>query len=112
MEELSVITVTFEVHKKVAQLNTQIDQKYRHTLSEPAVRHLQATLSALLLAKHAPKAMKAAHLIKADANAELAALLIRTILELKLGSETNLLKLQARLREARRQIGGWRKSLA
>lgn len=111
MEELSVISITFEVHKKATELNTQIDQRYRHTLSEPAVRHLQATLAALLLAKHAPKTMKAAHLIQADASAELAALLLRTILELKLTNETNLLKLQARLSDARRQIGGWRKSV-
>lgn len=56
--------------------------------------------------------MKIPHLIKADAQAELVALNIRATLELKLANETNLLKIQARLSEARRQIGGWRKSLA
>ena len=91
MEELSVISITFEVHKKAAQLNTQIDQKYRHTLSEPLVRHLQATLYALTQAKHAPKSVKASHLIQANASAEVAALLLRTILELKLANETSLL---------------------
>jgi len=50
-------------------------------------------------------------LIKADAEAELAALQIRSLLELKLANETNTLKIQARLTEIRRQIGGWRKSV-
>ena len=34
------------------------------------------------------------------------------MLELKLTNETNLLKLQAKLTEARRQLGGWRKSIS
>lgn len=55
--------------------------------------------------------MKATYLIKADAKAELTVLKLRAILELKLANETNVLKLQAKLTEARRQIGGWRKSV-
>lgn len=68
-------------------------------------------LRQLIFAKHAPKPMKGAYLINAEAAAEMLALNIRTILELKLANETNLLKLQAKLTEARRQIGGWRKSV-
>ncbi|HMR37985.1 MAG TPA: four helix bundle protein [Candidatus Saccharibacteria bacterium] len=111
MEELSVIQTTYEVHKKLAELNATLNQTYRHTLSEPAVRRAQATLRQLILAKHAPKTMKKPYLLQAEAEAELTALLLRTMLELKLANETNLLKLQAKLTEARRQIGGWRKSL-
>ena len=111
MEELSVIRTTYEVHKKLAELNASLNQKYRHTLSEPAVGHCQATLVQLILAKHAPKSMKKPHLLQAEAEAELTALLLRTMLELHLANETNLLKLQAKLSEARRQISGWRKSV-
>ena len=111
MEELSVIRTTYEVHKKLAELNAALDQKYRHTLSEPAVRQAQTTLSELILAKHAPKSMKTSYLVHAEAAAELTALLLRTMLELHLANDTNILKLQAKLLEARRQISGWRKSL-
>lgn len=110
MEELPVIQTAFAVHKKLTQINASLDQKYRHTLSEPATRHLQAVLLQLLLAKRAPKTLKATYLLQAEAEAELSALLIRSLLELKLANATNLLKLQAQLTETRRQITGWRKS--
>lgn len=64
-----------------------------------------------MLAKHAPKAMKATYLINADAKSVLLALKLRALLELKLVNETNVLKIQAKLTEARRQVGGWRKSV-
>ncbi|MEK7059792.1 MAG: four helix bundle protein [Patescibacteria group bacterium] len=111
MEELSVITVTYEIYKKLIVLTTTIDKKYRYTLGEPAVTSCATILEQLTLAKHAPKPLKATYLINADAAAELTALKLRAILELKLANETNVLKLQARLSEARRQIGGWRKSV-
>ncbi len=111
-EELSVITTTYEIYKKLIQLTTTIDKKYRYTLGEPVVISCSDVLEQLVLAKHAPKALKATYLINADAKAELVALKLRVILELKLANETNILKVQAKLTEARRQIGGWRKSLS
>ena len=112
MEELSVITTTYEVYKKLITLSTTIDKKYRHTLAEPAVASCSLVLEQLILAKQAPKPLKATYLIKADAASELTALKLRASLELKLANETNILKIQAKLTEARRQIGGWRKSLS
>lgn len=111
MEELSVISSSFEVYKKLVELNTKIDKKYRHTLSETAALTCLKTLEQLIEAKHAPKTMKSTYLIEAAASSELLALQIRAILELHLENETNLLKLQARLNEIRKQITGWRKSL-
>jgi hypothetical protein len=111
MEELSVISVTYEVYKKLIELDTNLDKKYRHILGEPVVAHCDDTLKHLILAKHAPKSLKASYLIQADASAELTALNVRVILELNLANATNLLKIQARLSEARRMIGGWRKSV-
>jgi len=112
MEELSVITATYEIYKKLITLTTTIDKKYRYTLGEPTVASCSTALEQLILAKHAPKSLKAAYLINADAAAELTALKLRAILELKLVNETNTLKIQAKLTEARRQIGGWRKSVS
>ncbi len=111
MEELSVITSTYEVYKKLIAVTVTVDKKYRHTLGEPTVASCGALLEHLILAKHAPKAIKGSHLINADASAELTAMQVRAMLELKLANETNLLKIQARLTEIRRQIGGWRKSV-
>ena len=112
MEELSVIIITYEIYKKLVTLTTTIDKKYRYTLGEPVVASCSTTLEQLILAKHAPKPLKATYLINADAAAELTALKLRAVLELKLANETNVLKIQAKLSEARRQIGGWRKSVA
>ena len=111
MEELSVITLTYEIYKKLATLTTTVDKKYRYALAEPTVASCATILEQLIFAKHAPKAMKATYLISADAAAELTALKLRALLELKLVNETNILKIQAKLTEARRQIGGWRKSV-
>lgn len=99
------------MYKKLIELNTTLDKKYRYTLGEPVVVSCMGTLEQLILAKHAPKALKATYLINADASAELTALKLRAILELKLANETNILKIQARFSEARRMIGGWRKSV-
>lgn len=65
----------------------------------------------LLTAKHAPKAIKEQFLIKAHAQAEVLSLQIRMILELKLANDTNCLKLQAKLTEVQRMLGGWLKSV-
>jgi hypothetical protein len=111
MEELSVISITYEVHKKLIELNITVDRKYHFSLSEPCISACRSVLNNLILAKHAPKALKNTYLIKAGADAETTALLLRTILELNLSNETNVLKIQARLSDARRQIGGWHKSL-
>jgi len=111
MEELSVIAITYEVYKKLLLLSTTLDKKYRHTLGETTAKNCAGVLELLILAKNAPKPLKTSYLEKADAQAELIALQLRAILELKLSNPTNVLKIQARLREARRQIGGWRKSM-
>ena len=111
MEEISVISITYEIYKKLIGLNIVIDKKYRFTLSEPVVVNCAKVLEQLIFAKNAPKPLKAAYIINADAAAELTALNLRAILELKLANETNVLKIQALLSEARRQIGGWRKSV-
>jgi hypothetical protein len=110
MEELPVIAKTYEVYKKLIELNQKVDKGYRISASEPAIQTSRQLLEQVLIAKHAPKAVKEQFLVRANAQAELLALQIRTILELKLANETNCLKLQARLSEARRMLGGWLKS--
>lgn len=111
MEELPAITLLYEISKKLLLLNTTLDKKYRYSLGEKASKICFDTLENLISAKHAPKPMKASYLIVASTKAEMLAIQLRLILELKLANETNTLKIQAKLTEARRQIGGWRKSV-
>ena len=111
MEELPVIAKTYEVYKKLIELNQTVNKAYRISASEPAITTCHQLLVELLTAKHAPKAVKEQFLIKAHAQAEVLSLQIRMILELKLANETNCLKLQAKLTEVQRMLGGWLKSV-
>jgi hypothetical protein len=112
MEELPVIATTYEIHKKLIELNQKLDKSYRISTGEPAIQICRQLLRELLIAKHAPKSIKEQFLIKAQAEAESLSLQVRIILELKLANETNCLKIQAKLTEARRMLGGWLKSVS
>jgi len=111
MEELSVIATSFEVYKKLLNLNTTLDKKYRYSLGEKTIDSWTKYIEQLLLAKHAPKPFKASYLLKANAFAEMTSLHLRAILEMKLANETNVFKIQARIKDARRMTGGWLKSV-
>jgi len=111
MEELPVIVIAFEIYKKILELNTTLDRKYRYSLGEQSAKTWADTMQQLLLAKHAPKPLKASYLLKASGLAEMTTLHLRAVLELNLANTTNVLKLQARLGESRRMIGGWLKSV-
>lgn len=111
MEELPVIAKTYELYKKLIELNQTVDKAYRISASEPALNKCLELLTELMTAKHAPKAVKEQFLIKAQAQAEVLSLQLRSILELKLANETNCLKLQAKLTEVQRMLGGWLKSV-
>ena len=111
MEELPVIAKTYEVYKKIQELNDGLDKKYRNSIGEPLIRRCEEVLRQLLVAKYAPKAIREQFLIKSNAEAELLSLQLRSVLERKLANETNILKIQAKLTEARRMLGGWLKSV-
>jgi len=65
----------------------------------------------LIMAKNAPKPLKAGYLLKADSKLEVARLKLRLFLEFKLSNETRIFQLQAKLEEVGRMLGGWLKSL-
>jgi len=65
----------------------------------------------LIMAKNAPKPLKASYLIQADSKLEVARLKLRLFLEFKLSNETRIFQLQAKLEEVGRMLGGWLKSL-
>ena len=111
MEELPVINRTYEVYKSLSVILATLPKQQRHSLGQSSETSVLALLESLIMAKYAPKAQKPAYLIRASAQHEITVLKLRLILELKLANETNLLKLQAKLTEIGRMLGGWRKSL-
>lgn len=110
MEELSVITITFEVYKKLLELNPTLERQYRYGIGNETINSCADILEQLILAKHAPKPLKVTYITQANAYADLTALKLRAILELKLANNTTVLQIQAKLTEARKMIGGWKKS--
>ncbi|MEI9914313.1 MAG: four helix bundle protein [Candidatus Saccharibacteria bacterium] len=65
----------------------------------------------LIMAKNAPKSLKAPYLIKALSQQEVATLKLRLYLELKLVNETKIFQAQSCLQDIGRMTGGWLKSL-
>lgn len=68
-------------------------------------------LSDLIMAKNAPKALKASYLLKASGHAEVSRLKLRLMLDLKLANETKIFQAQNVLEEIGRMLGGWLRSL-
>jgi hypothetical protein len=68
-------------------------------------------MTTLIMAKNAPKPLKAAYLIKASALQEVSILKLRLYLELKIANETRIFQSQDILAEIGRMLGGWLKSL-
>lgn len=88
-----------------------LSKQQRYSLGQSTELSLLALLENLIMAKHAPRAHKSTYLIRASAQLEITVLKIRLLLELKAANETNLLKIQSKLSEIGRMLGGWRKSL-
>lgn len=65
----------------------------------------------LVMAKNAPKTLKAGYLIKANSKLEVATLKLRLLLELALINETKIFQLQTKFDEIGRMLGGWLKSV-
>jgi hypothetical protein len=110
MEELPVINRTYEAYKSLAIILPVLPKQHRYSLGQSCENSFLALMENLIMAKHAPKAQKSVYLIRASAQHEIAVLKLRLILELRLANETNILKLQAKLAEIGRMLGGWRKS--
>lgn len=67
-------------------------------------------LEQLIMAKHAPKSLKATYLIKAVASLEIIRLKVRLLLEFKVCNETKIFQIQGQLAEIGRMLGGWLKA--
>lgn len=111
MDTLPIINQTYELYKKIVDMNEGLSKRWRFSLGKSIEDTVLSLLSELIMAKNAPKPMKAGYLIKACAHQETCMLKLRLFLELKLVNETKVFQTQATVEDVGRQTGGWLKSV-
>ena len=111
MDTLPIINRMYEIFKQVTVLIEHLPKRQRFSLGESMEQSVLACLEHLIMAKNAPKPLKAAYLIQASSQLESLMLKLRLFLELKYGSATTIFKLQEMVEEVGRMLGGWLKSL-
>jgi predicted RNA-binding Zn ribbon-like protein len=108
--DLPVILRVYELYSALSRITDQLPSLKRQTIGRRAEDSVLALLEYLIMAKNAPKASKAAYLIKATALAEVTEFHLRTLLDQKLANTTTLHQLLAKIDEVSRQTQGWLKS--
>lgn len=111
MDTLPIINKTYETYKAAIDINNHLDKRWRYSLGQSLENSLMSLLQELIMAKNAPKPLKASYLIKASSHLEISILKLRLFLELELVNETKIFQIQSKLAETGRMLGGWLKSL-
>lgn len=107
---LPVINRIYELYKLATDLNAHAEKRWRYSLCMSLETSILACLEECIMAKNAPKPMKAAYLIKASAHLETAVLKLRLMLELGIANETRIFQAQAIAAEIGKMLGGWLRS--
>lgn len=95
----------------VADINHHLEKRWRYSVGTSLEASVLECLSQLVMAKNAPKPLKAPYLLKASSHLEIATLKLRLCLELSLANETKLFQAQRHIAEIGRMLGGWLKSV-
>ncbi|MCL2173795.1 four helix bundle protein [Candidatus Saccharibacteria bacterium] len=111
MTDLPVILRVQEFFLAISKITAKLPSLEKQTLGRRTEDKTLELLEILIMTKNAPKAMKAAYLIKATAANEILGFYLRILLEQKLANSTTLHQLIAKNTEIAQQIGGWRKSV-
>jgi hypothetical protein len=111
MNNLPVIMRTHELSRAVGRISEKLPSLKRQTIGRRVEDKTLELMELLIMAKNAPKAMKAPYLIKATAANKIVDFHLRSILEEKLINETTIHQLLTKNAEIGRMIGGWRKSV-
>ncbi len=111
MESLPIINKTYEAYKSIIDINDHIQKRRRYGIGTSLEDSTLSCLESLIMAKNAPKPLKAGYLIKASSQLEISTLKLRLMLELKLVNETKIFQVQSKLAEIGRMLGGWLKSV-
>lgn len=110
MESLPIILRTYDLYKSVVEITNHSEKRWRYSLCHSLEQSILDCLSELIMAKNAPRPLKAAYLIRAGAHQEIILLKLRLFLELKIANETNIFKAQEWAMEIGRMLGGWLRS--
>ena len=94
MESFLVINKTYEAYKSIIAINDELAKRWCYSLGLSLENSILDLLENLVVAKNAPKPIKAAYLLKALSRLEIATLKLRLILELKLAHETKIFQIQ------------------
>ena len=111
MDSLPIINKTYEAYKAIIDLNNKLEKRRRYSIGLSLENSVLDCMEILIMAKNAPKTLKAGYLIKASAKLEVSTLKLRLLLELRLINETKIFQLQTNLAEIGRMLGGWLKSV-
>ena len=90
METLPIINLTYEMYKVIVDLNASLNKRWRYSLGVTLEQSIMKLLEELIMAKYAPKPLKASYLIKASAQLDITRLKVRLLLDLKLVNETKI----------------------
>ena len=110
MGSLPIINSIYDAYKSIVELNAKLEKRWRYGIGLSLENTTLSCMEHLIMAKNAPKTLKAAYLIKAGAELEITTLKLRLYLEFRLANETRIFQLQARLAEVGRMLGGWLKA--
>lgn len=110
MVSLPIINKTYESYKAIVDIINHTERRWRYSLGLSLENSILECLSHLIMAKNAPKTLKAAYLIKASSMLEVAVLKLRLVLELNIANETKIFQTQGMLAEIGRMLGGWLKA--
>ena len=111
MDELPIINCIYETFKAVVEINNHLEKRWRYSIGLSLENSILSLLQEIIMAKNAPKPLKAAYLIKASGYLETSVLKLRLFLELELANETKIFQTQSKLSEIGRMLGGWLKSV-
>lgn len=92
-------------------MNNKLEKRRRYSIGLSLENSVLDCMEILIMAKNAPKTLKAGYLIKASSKLEVSTLKLRIVLELRLINETKIFQLQSKLDEIGRMLGGWLKSV-
>jgi len=110
MESLPIINKIYETYKGIVEVNHALTKRWCYSLGLSLENSVLDCMENLVMAKNAPKPLKAGYLIGAGGKLETATLKLRLYLELRLANETKVFQIQAMLAETGRMLGGWLRS--
>lgn len=111
MDTLPIINRTYDLYKHVADIVHHMEKSWRYSLGQSLERSVLDCLSELIMAKNAPRPLKAGYLIRASSHQEVIVLKLRLCLELAIANETHIFRSQELTAEIGRMLGGWLRSL-